>query len=234
MKILVIQCGPLDQAVVASSLLVGLQKKYHNAVINWVGSSEFLPLLRYNKKLGEKFSIEQELDFSVLSHLYGTDLIVNTSEDKRAVPFTSAVISKNLVGFSGQNHQQSTATLLSRILSGKTKTHKHIIDLYYGLAGLKWNGQGYGLAYYPKTKQTREAASYLTKTKPKDAPKDQLKLGKSVLEAVDSINRYKAVTTDDLFVTHIAIALRKDVTLVVKEELPYRIEFFGNGLLSTV
>ena len=113
-------------------------------------------------------------------------------------------------------------------MKSTVKTNKTILDLYYNLAGLKWNGEGYAISYFPKNKQVRSCGINSQHVPEISDPCDKFKLPKKVLSTLDVINRYAEIHTDNHLTLHASMALRKKVTFY-SPPLPYKIEFFNNG-----
>ncbi|KKK50352.1 hypothetical protein LCGC14_3125870, partial [marine sediment metagenome] len=113
----------------------------------------------------------------------------------------------------------------------KISTKKTALQLYYDLVGLQWKGEGYGLSYYPKMKQTEQCGAFMTIY---DHPENcsRIKMPKGALGQLDTLNQYAEVITDDVFSAHASIALRKQCTLMAN--LPYQMEFFGRGSLKRI
>ena len=98
------------------------------------------------------------------------------------------------------------------------------------MANLKWRGEGYGLDYYPKTKQTKSCGYDLQD--PKHDNCEKISETSSIFKKLDSINKYKTIITDSLTTAHASIALRKECVLI-SDDLPYKIEFFGKGTIKS-
>jgi hypothetical protein len=226
MKIVLVQSGPGHDVLVLGSLIIGLHKKYQGSQIIWVGSPKFFDLVKYNRRIRRCVDIGQELTFSGLSLFYNTDLCINPSNTKEAKKFVSSLSAKNYLGFIKQGAVDRHAEFFHKVTSGEISTCKTILDLYFTLAGLKWSGEGYGLSYYPRKRQDKEHGSYLNIATP-FAEASPINLPKKLLAQFDVINQFKNVHTDNLFVAHAAIALRKH--LYFYADLPYKLEFFGKG-----
>lgn len=227
MKIILVQSGPDYEVLILGSLLIGLQKKYQGAEIVWAGLPQFFELVRYNKRIKKCVDITQDLSFSSLNQLYGADVCINTSNAKKARQFTSSIPAKQRFGFMKDGPVDRHAEFFIKVMTNEISTRKNILDLYFSLAGLKWAGEGYGLSYYPRKKKEKATGIYLDmEVEVEDAV--PIQLPHKLLPRFDAINQYETIHTDDLFVAHSGIALRKYVHFYCKS-LPYEIEFFKKG-----
>jgi len=222
MKIVVVQSGPDHEVFPLMSLLIGLEKKYGSSKATWIGNPRLFDLVRFNKRVGRCIPLGDTSSLGGLKSFFGADLLINSGKDKIAMNVASISGAKKVAGFTNSGAVDRNAEFFDKVMYGGLKTNRHVLDLYYSLADLKWQGEGYGLSYYPRTKQNKNTGVYLSDDQSMRMP-DKL-LGK-----MDSINEFAEVVTDDLFVCHAAIALRKKVTLE-KIDLCYRICFFGKGL----
>jgi hypothetical protein len=229
MKIVLVQCGPRHEFFLVSSMLIGLQKAHPSAEIIWVGDSAFASIIRYNKRVSRYLDIDREFDFQTLSWLYGTDICINPCLSKTAREFCSKIHAHETLGFSKDKICGPKSEFAKRVFLGELTTNKHVLDIYYNIAGLKWSGEGYGLTYYPKTKQTKKAGLCFDNSPlPGTEDSESFIVSGDILRQMDTINAYQSVLTDNLFIAHASIALRKQ-TFFYTKPLSYRIEFFGNG-----
>lgn len=227
MKIILIQSGPDHEALILGSLLIGLHKKYQGAEVVWVGQPKFFELVKYNNRIKRCMDIGQDLSFSSLSCVYGADLCINPSRTKSAKKFVSSVPAKQYLGFTKDGPANRQAEFFGKVMGGEISTRKNILDLYYSLADLRWSGEGYGLSYYPRKKQEKYVGTYLSQEIDVENGVP-IQLPKKLLPRFDVLNQFGFVHTDDLFVTHASIALRKHVYYYSSSE-PCKIEFFKKG-----
>jgi len=96
------------------------------------------------------------------------------------------------------------------------------LQLYYDLAEIGWKGEGYGLSYYPKTKQTMESGAYIDEETPKNCTK--IKMPDQILPRLDMLNEFASIYTDDVFTAHASIALRKKCYFTKELPMEYAIE----------
>jgi hypothetical protein len=152
-------------------------------------------------------------------------MCINPSTTKLAKKFTTAISAKEYCGFTTNGPADRYAEFFDKVMTGEISTRKNILDIYYTLAHLKWTGEGYGLSYYPRKKQDKTAGSYMNTKIENTLP---IQLPAKILGQFDTINQFKTIHTDNLFVAHAGIALRKYVYLYT-QSLPYEIEFFKKG-----
>lgn len=227
MKVILVQSGPDHEVLILGSVLIGLHKRYQNTEVVWVGDPKYFELVKYNKRVKNCVDINQELSLSSLNKLYGADICINPSMTKRARNLMSSVHSKKQFGFDKNGPIDRSADFFKKIMSGEICTRKNILDIYFSLSGLKWSGEGYGLSYYPRKKKEKAIGRYLSA----DIEVEDsipIQLPQKLLSRFDVLNQFETIHTDDLFVAHSGIALRKYVHFYCKS-LPYQIEFFKKG-----
>lgn len=225
MKIIVVHSGLMYKALPLTSLLIGLKKEYPSATILWVGDPDSFELVKFNKRVNKHLDINKCYDLASLTDFYGADLCVNSSIEMKAKKFATLTNAKKVCGFTKDGPVDTDAELFQNIMNGDSETNKTILELYYSLAGLKWKGEGYGLSYYPRTKQSKELAVYLNE-EDESVEGERLTMPDALFAQFDAINQYNSIITDDLFVTHAALALRKNVSCLVK--VPYRFNFMNS------
>ncbi len=230
MKIVVIQSNKAEVFPLLS-LTIGLRKAYPDSQIIWAGDPSLSDLVRYNKRIRRFIDINQEFTLQTLQVVFGAEICVNTSTNPIAKQFASNINADKTAGFNRNGATSRQAEFFENVILGKLSTKQTMLQLYYDLVGLRWRGEGYGLSYYPKTKQTERCGSFMTTyNDPENCSK--IKMPTSVLDQLDSINRHAEIITDNVFTAHASIALRKQCTLVA--DLPYQMEFFGKGSLQKI
>jgi len=126
------------------------------------------------------------------------------------------------------------------IMHNRVRSDKNMLQVLYKLAGLTWKGEGYDLAYYPKNKTNKHRTGIaISNDALRQFVKNNLKLEMSEIHSVpirknlfkkmDEINRCVNIITDDLFILHASIALRKNVEFLDVLNTPTNVEFFGKG-----
>lgn len=226
-KIIVIHDNIEDDLFPLLSLLIGLRKQNPGVHIIWAGEKFFLPLIKHNRCIKKTMTTCKDFTVDILQLVFGADICVNVSFSKNAREFASKTSAKTIVGFDKNGPTSRESEFFEKIIRGKISTQKSSLQLFYDLAGLKWKGEGYGLGYYPKTKQTQKCGSYFIEPKKIENYCQKIRPAKSILEQLDSINRFEEIFTDDALTAYASIALRKKCTLF--GDLSYRMEFFGNG-----
>ncbi len=221
MKIVVIHSGADHEVFPLMSLLIGLEKKYKQTKVTWIGDPHFFDLVRFNKRVHKCIPLAETSSLDRLKLFFGPDLLVNPSRDKASAKIASLSGAKSFCGFGISGPVDRNAEFFSKVVSGNLRTNRHILDLYYSLADLKWQGEGYGLSYYPRTKQNKDTGIHLSNEK-------NFAMPAKLLGKIDAINEYSQIVTDDLFICHTAIALRK-LVLFADDSLSYRLCFFGRG-----
>jgi hypothetical protein len=113
-------------------------------------------------------------------------------------------------------------------------------QLVFGLAGLKWRGEGYDLRYYPRNRSKHTLTGVAIRDQGlRDFVFSNLSLQKTRLwrvpikmnirKQIDEVNRCKQIVTDDITIAHGALALRKNVEFLTSRLLPFKLEMFGAG-----
>ncbi len=227
MKIAIIQSGTPEDFLLTNSLLIGLHKKHQKAEIIWIGDPKYFYLIKHSKRVNSTVSIK-DLNFSCLSSISKISICVNTCPHKEATRFTSLINAKTCYGFDKNGPTNRQAEFFQKVMDNKIRTNKTIQDLYYGMADLKWRREGYGLCYYPRTKQTEKCGKYLSNHSPVAEKCKDIHLPPDLLSQFDTINQYSEIVTDDMFVLHAGLSLRKYVSFLTSP-LPYRIDFFKRG-----
>lgn len=119
-------------------------------------------------------------------------------------------------------------------------TKANLFQLMFGIADISWQGEGYGLSYFPRNKTRKGLTGIATKDiRLREFLINNLNLEwsrlwqipfkKNVLKHIDETNRCKQIVTDDITTLHVALALRKSVEYIIQKELPYKMEMFGSG-----
>lgn len=221
MKIIVVHSGTEHEVLLLTSILIGLKKKYgSNSRILWVGDPEFFCLVKYNKRVKKCLNINHLWDIPA-TNFYESEICINISLNDKATKFTSICGAKQFFGFTQNGPVDGNAEFAQKIIEKKLRTNKTALDIYYNIVGMKWKGEGYGLSYYPRLKQSKNCGSY---THNNIAPKcEEISLPDDFLSKFDAINQYSHIFTDDIFCLHAGLALRKQVTFL--GDLPYKPNF---------
>lgn len=120
------------------------------------------------------------------------------------------------------------------------QTNSSLFQIIFGIADISWEGEGYGLQYFPRNRSNRGLTGLAIKNAQlnklildnlelKKSHLINIPIKKNVFKQFDEVNRCKQVVTDDLTSFHVALALRKNVEYIIVKNPHYRIETFGCG-----
>lgn len=218
-----------------TSLIRGLAKTYKDCSVTFFVQPECLPILSFSKKVSvsvEEFGYENNFD-----------LAINLTPDIHCSTFSSA-LSSNVIGFVEEHGSVGFSSKEVEdyygVVYGNRKTEKHFLQILFKFCGMTWRGEGYDLSYYPKNRTKKNSIGLsISNEGLRGFVNNNLQISgssvstvpnrKSLLKKMDEINRYMYIITDDLFVLHASIALRKEVEFLDTTGLPYKIEFFSKG-----
>lgn len=226
-KIVIVHDGFEADIFPLLSLIIGLQKLYPGSYVIWAGTSYCSELVRYNKRIKRILDIAEDFGLKTLEMVFGADICVNASFSSKSKQFASNVKAPKTYGFTRDGAVSHKAEFFENVISGKISTKKTLLQMYYDLADLRWRGEGYGLTYYPRVKQTEKCGLYLIDNDQEVVDCTKIKMPRPILKRLDIVNKYAEIVTNDLFTAHASIALRKKCTLIM--DLPYQMEFFGRG-----
>lgn len=232
-KVLVLHNADADEAMIATALVRRFVKDGHDVTIAGDGITQNIMRLA-------GFRCENGFHTDVVY-----DVAVNLSPSYSCTEAMSkSVQADEKLGYgqdeSGLFFYNEGAHHHYRAKYVRIPTGANQFQLLFGLAGLKWQGEGYCLKYFPRTRSKKT----LTGVAIKDQNLKQFILGnlhldctrlwrvpirQNVSKQIDEINRCKQIVTDDLTVAHAALALRKVVEFLTPKSLPYRFEMFGAG-----
>ncbi len=229
-KIVIIQCDQ-EEIFPLLSMIIGLKKANPKSYIIWAGDPYSFDLVRYNKRIKQILDVTQEFSLKTLEIIFGADICVNASKTTISKQFASKVKAKETFGFTQDGATSKQAEFLQNVLLEKISTKKTLLQMYYDLVGLRWNGEGYGLSYYPKTKQIAKCGVFLQNNNIDIKNCTKINMPNHPLKCLDIINKFKEIVTDDLFTAHASVALRKKCTLF--GNWTFHMEFFGKGSLKS-
>jgi hypothetical protein len=237
MNFLILHYGESWQAVASTSLIRGLKKRYADCQIAWATCPENISLYQYNERLSDVYVGFGPFkgNFDVAINLSPSLAAIEAIEKTKASSKLGFVMNAGKIVVSDPKNED-----ILEVLLGKRKTTKHILQMYYRLAGLRWKGEGYDLAYYPRNKmKKRKTGIAVADNELRSFVKDNLQLDYSelwhvplrtnLLKRIDELNRVKHLITDDLFCAHVGIATRKHVEFLDKKGLNMSLEFFSKG-----
>ncbi len=233
MDIVIINVSPLVHNMYATSILRGLKKVYPESNITWVCPHEDVKqLVKRNKKINSYFFLE---DFLLNGKSKKFDLLINLSPELKPKMFESITAEE----YRGFNSGADDSYIEEVLYSGK-KTSMNLFQVYYNLAGLKWAGEGFDLAYYPRNRCEKNRAGiaianvnikrYIEENLVlQSMKKSSVPLKKNVLKRMDEINSCSHIVTDDFLTMSLAVSLRKFVHFLHYKKSNVKIEFFGKG-----
>lgn len=222
----------------ATSLIRGLRSKFgEGCSIAFFVNNDTYKMLSFNLdiKVYSGFAFFEEHAF---------DIVINYTESVEAADFANYLTKERILGFRLDSSRvvavDESAQKLRNVLHDVEKTDKNILQLLYRVADMKWKGQGYNLNYFPRNKKNKHKTGLAIRNDTlKNFINDNLHLTLTelhpipskveYLKKIDEINRCVNIITDDLFILHAAISLRKNVQFIDTINLGYRIEFFGSG-----
>ena len=119
------------------------------------------------------------------------------------------------------------------------------LQLYFILAGMTWEGEGYDIGYFPKTRSRRNRIGMsAANANLRNYVLDNLEIDdkkiwyipykKNIFRKMDEINRCEKIITDDLLTFHLSLALRKYVYYLKTYPHTLRLETFGNSNIYSV
>jgi hypothetical protein len=236
MKIAIIHLGSLSQLLPASSVVNGM-KKHISTHITWVaGSKDILYIFKHSPHINNAISIEE-----FLSSSESYDLVINLDPFVPSQTINQCSFREGMgFGFYPEFDE------LKKVFTEETYfPNINWFQLYFSLCGMVWNGEGYGIHYFPKTKNHKSQVGVsVSNANLRNYVLDHLDLKemnvwyipykKNLFKKMDEINRCHKIITDDLTTLHSALYLRKYVyfletsTPVVKQEL------FGSGEIYKV
>jgi len=128
---------------------------------------------------------------------------------------------------------------------GNKRINKNIFQIYFNLANMKWHGESYCLYYKPKTKvkkyRTGLALSninlkryIISKMKLNESNLWEVPYKENIFKRIDELNRCNNIITDDSFIMHLSIFLRKYVCFLKTFPQTTKIEMFGKGKIFPV
>ena len=185
------------------------------------------------------FKYSKLCNFIELSNIKSNyDIVLNYSYTLDCLDLMDSLRVEEKFGFGHRNFGIGSELWNKFIIEKEQKTNSCDFQLFYGIANLKWKGEGYNLRYYPKFKSSQIAIGYffnneqlvkLVKKHIKYSPLIKIPKLDKICDQIDEINPCKQIVTDDINIARIGIALRKYVYYVLEKSLSYRLQFFGCG-----
>lgn len=233
MKIAIVNHEDPWNVLASTTLIKSLKNLHRNCSITYFVNKESYPVLSFNNNISVCIeNIDNKFD-----------LVYNLSPNFNSAEFSS-LLSDNIIGFlpcdKSISFSDKEVENYYNILYGNSFSDKNILQLLFRFCGLVWRGEGYNLYYYPKNRTRKNSVGiYISNKGLRDFVQNNLSLSnlhvniipdrKNILKKMDEINRWAYIVTDDLFVLHSSIALRKDVEFLDVIGLKYKLEFFSKG-----
>lgn len=248
-KILVVHDGPRDHALALTSIIDGLRKEYTKPHITWISSSE--NAVFYRSLPNVEVSSIDDCDEKKLQKY---DVAINFGGSYEAVIKAHEINAQTYYGiyaseasprqwdsFSANYGQAQKAYHV--IYQGK-ETKQNIFQAFYQMANLSWRGQGYEIHYFPKSRAKDGKIGVAVKD---DAVRAFVKsnltmpsklwhvpIKQDPMRQFDEVNCCESIITDNPFVMHVAVSLRKHVEFLLYEPPSCKLEFFGKGFCHLV
>lgn len=221
----------------STSLITRIKKDYPKSNIYFFSNQESVPFLLFNNQVTVSngyvcdFDCEFDYAFNLSPKIESCNLLLNLKA-KVKMGFT-----ENLGKIDFANKE---AEYFYRVLNKEKKTDKNIFQLMYKACGMTWKGEGYNLCYYPRNKTNKNITGVITEKEDlknflisnlslKESKLCSMPFRSNILKKIDEVNRCMNVVTDDLFILHASIALRKNVQFLDLDGLCFNTEFFGRG-----
>lgn len=233
MKIVVIQNSMPDHALISTSLVAGIRKKYGQFPIIWMTNPDSLCFFKYINGVSA-VNINSNID----SLKYHT--VINLTNSDQAIKKSSAIDAENYYGFCDKSSNPDIANQGEDFLNGSKSSKQNMFQIFYGIAGLSWRGEGYGFGYFPKTKKKdgrigmaifdKGIKKYLKNNL--DIPANliwDIPIRENHNKQFNEINCCEDVITDNSFIMHASLCLRKRTEFLCYEKPNVKLEFFGKG-----
>jgi hypothetical protein len=235
--VLLIHLGQLSDAIVSTSIVKKLVAD--GARVHCVGDQQFCNLLAYCKNVRAEV-----LDTVRSSGLAKYDTAINLSPLPTCTGIIDEVRADTKLGYG------KTGDALSFYNKGAELHYRHrfvgvpttsnLFQLTFSLAGMTWRGEGYQIGYFPRNRTKKSAIGVAIRDQIlRNYVCDNIKLDRSrilvvpfrhnVLKQIDEVNRCKNIVTDDAGITHLSLALRKNVEYIVRKKPSFGIEMFRSG-----
>lgn len=233
----ILQYGEPWISVASTALIKAMHNHHPRLTLDWASDSESYCLFQHNSRIRDLMA-----GHGPFHNRY--DIAINLTPTDEACDTLAAIDAEKKLGFVKNGNSigclNSEAEEGLCVLKEGASSERHILQILFRIAGLRWRGEGYDLAYYPKNKMKKGKTGIAIEDEDlRKYVKENLDLKKSelwhvplkqnLLKRIDEINRCKYIVTDDLFTVQAAIAMRKHVEFLDSKGLNIKMEFFGNG-----
>lgn len=237
MKILVIHLGTQSECFAASSVIKGITSKYgKNTTLYFIVKDKFSEqVYRYNPNVKKTYIIDK-VPFEFLKETY--DLFINLHPDF-SEKSNFSISAKEKIGFNIEKAEKNRQDLYKALYEDK-KINKNIFQIYFNLANLKWQGEGFDINYHPKIKTKKNLSGLaVANANLRNHIIQHLRLDLSKIwvipfrqnlyKKMDEINRCSNIVTDDFLTMYASLYLRKSVCFLETMPANFEIELFGSG-----
>lgn len=235
MKIAIAHLGSLTQSIPASSIVKMFSKFKFPIKITWISLPEYSYAFKNNKYINRSISL---IDFLQKKDKY--DLFINLfpvfpiKEIENKTDYAMGLLCDN-----------DLTNLEKCLLNIEKNDNLNIFQIYYSILGIAWKGEGYGLSYFPQSKNKKNRIGVsVANANLRNYVSDHLKTDnaklwhipykKNIFKKMDEINKCEKIITDDLLVLHLSLYLRKYVYFLKTFPLFHKIEFFNSGEIHNV
>lgn len=235
MSIVIVHDGPREHSLPLTSVVATIRKEAPDFPVTVITGEDNHPFFRYVEGVSvQPFEHKPIPECDLLIDYGGSDRAVQTAL------FMKPKVYKGLLPYPGT---QSDINAFQGLYAD-VEVRRNVFQLLYGVAGLKWKGQGYGFRYYPRPKQrdgrvgaairNPEVRKFVRANLKVEDRLWHIPIRQNIYKQFDEVNVCEDVVTDDPFVMHVAVCLRKRVEYLVYEPPAIRPEFFGNGCVHLV
>lgn len=235
--VVILQYGEPWISLASTTLIKAIHRDHNKVSLDWATTQESYCLFQHNSRIRDLM-----VGYGPFYNRY--DIAINLSPTEESCSIMGDIEAKSKMGFGIVNGKigyfNADAEEGLSVLKKNETSERNILQILFRIAGLRWRGDGYDLAYYPKNKTKKiKTGIAIENEELRKYVKNNLNLQQSelwhvpmkqnLLKRIDEINRCKRIVTDDLFSVHASIAMRKHVEFLDTKGLNINMEFFGNG-----
>ncbi len=240
MKLVLVHDGPREHALAITSVFKPLQRQYPEASIHVITSPDKEIFYRFLP--GVNVSLFPTDD---AYRLKDVDLLIDYGGSDRALAAGVGIQPKKYLGLCPALDGNFDVDAFMGLYTGH-ETKRNIFQVVFAIAGLKWRGEGYSFSYHTRTRAKKDRCGLAVKdaavrqylrenlVTPDDDRLWHIPIRQNVFRQFDEVNKCENVVTDDPFVMHVAVSLRKRVEFLLYEKPNIRPEFFGSGCVHLV